>query len=155
MHYTLKTLLFLSVLLISSCDSSGVYDKYKSISNAGWEKNSKQCFDVNIKDTIQEYNFILNIRNNNEYPYRNVFFFVNTHFPDSTVSRDTIEVVLADKKGQWLGEGFGEIKTSKFMLQHSIRFPQKGDYTFEVMQGMRCDTLKGIEDIGIRIEKFD
>ncbi|MEA3503845.1 MAG: hypothetical protein U9R32_01445 [Bacteroidota bacterium] len=47
------------------------------------------------------------------------------------------------------------MKTGHFMLQQGIRFPQSGKYIFEIIHGMRKDTLVGIEDIGIRIEKFD
>ncbi|MEA3503639.1 MAG: gliding motility lipoprotein GldH, partial [Bacteroidota bacterium] len=57
--------------LISSCDSSGIYDEYNAINKNGWAKSDKQYFNLKITDSLQAYNFIFNIRNNNEYPYRN------------------------------------------------------------------------------------
>jgi gliding motility-associated lipoprotein GldH len=40
------------------------------------------------------------------------------------------------------------------MIMQRARFHHEGEYRFEVRQAMRSDSLKGIEDIGIRIEKY-
>jgi len=67
------------------------------------------------------------------------------------MSRDTIEFVLADIEGRWLGKGWGAIKDNSVLLNRSMRFPLKGKYEFKIQQAMRVDTLDGISDIGIQI----
>jgi len=52
-----------------------------------------------------------------------------------------------------VGKGTGKIRDNRILLKEHLRFPSRGDYTFEIEQAMRDISLKGIEDIGIRIEK--
>ncbi len=55
--------------------------------------------------------------------------------------------------GKWLGKGFGKIRDNQILLNSGLRFPMKSIYLFEIGQAMRTEILKGVEDIGIRIEK--
>ena len=67
------------------------------------------------------------------------------------MSRDTIELILADVEGKWLGKGWGAVKENSILLSGDMRFPLKGQYEFKIQQAMRVDTLDGISDIGIRM----
>ena len=143
---------FISVLIVS-CDSNRVYDKYKDIKDGIWNNTEVIKFEVQIDDTISFHNFFINVRNTSNYRFCNLFIFMNTIRPDRTVSRDTIDCILANDKGKWLGKGLGDIKDCKFLLKKGLRFPNKGIYTFELEQAMRIDTIEGIKSIGVRIEK--
>ena len=111
-------------------------------------------FEVPVNDTFFRYNFFVNIRNSTDYGFANLFIFLNTIYPDHKMSRDTLECMLADREGKWYGRGMGDIKTCRIMIKKGLRFPQKGLYAFEFEQGMRVENLKGIHDIGLRIEKI-
>ena len=148
--------LFLSILLFSiimACDPARVYDQNMSIVNQSWNKDSVARFQFNIEDTVSLYKFYLNIRHNTDYQYRNIYFFMNGKFPNGNSTRDTIECILADKKGNWIGKGAGKIRDNRILLNEHLRFPARGLYVFEFEQAMRDISLKGMEDIGIRIEK--
>ena len=106
-----------------------------------------------MKDTTSFFDFYLKLRHNTDYKYNNVYFFVNTTFPDQQSARDTVEFILADKEGKWHGKGFGTIKDLKILLKKDVRFPIPGMYVFEFEQAMREEHLVGIMDIGISIEK--
>ena len=69
------------------------------------------------------------------------------------VTRDTIEFILADQTGRWLGKGWGNLKENDILLKSNLTFPLSGDYSFLVQHAMRKDTLHGISNIGLRIEK--
>jgi gliding motility-associated lipoprotein GldH len=151
-----KKILLLFVLLtgmLVSCDSKRVYDENVILEKNSWNVNNKLKFSVTIPDTVPLYNVYLKVRNGPEYPYSNLFLFLNTVTPDGRVSRDTLELTLADYDGRWLGSGTGNVKYSKFMLQQGIRFRQAGKYVFELEQAMRVNELKGIRDAGMRIER--
>jgi len=148
---TFISLIFLMALM--SCDPARIYDESFNIDDARWSRDSIYHFEVNIVDSIQLNNFYINIRNNTDYPYSNIYLFVTTTFPNGHSTTDTIECILADKGGKWLGNGSGRIKDNQIMLQQALRFPLTGVYHFMLEQGMRDKKLKGIEDIGIRIEK--
>jgi gliding motility-associated lipoprotein GldH len=110
-------------------------------------------FDVEIKDVQSTYNYYINIRNNGDYPFSNLYLFLQTTFPDGKMARDTIECMLADYNGKWLGSGITSVKFNRLLFQKGVRFPQKGKYVFELEQAMRVKDLKGISDIGIKLEK--
>jgi gliding motility-associated lipoprotein GldH len=151
-----KKTLLLFVLLIGmlvSCDSKRVYDENSIMEKNSWNAGNKLKFGVTISDAGLRYNIYLKVRNGPEYPYSNLFLFLNTVTPDGRISRDTLELTLADYDGRWLGSGTGSVKFSKFLLQKGIRFQQTGKYTFELEQAMRVRELKGIRDVGLRIEK--
>jgi gliding motility-associated lipoprotein GldH len=150
-----KTLILFAMLLaiLVSCDPSRVSDENTILEKSVWNANNKLKFSVIIPDITRRYNVYLKVRNGTEYPYSNLFLFLTTVTPGGQISRDTLELTLADYDGRWLGSGTGSVKFSKFMLQQGIRFSQKGKYTFELEQAMRVRELKGIRDIGFRIER--
>lgn len=149
-----KPLLFLLIyVLVTSCDPDRVYDQSYGSGDGGWHSDSIYHYSIGVNDTIGLHDFYINIRNNTDYPYSNIYLFVTTVFPGGHSTRDTIECILADKNGMWLGSGSGKIKDNQIMLQQALRFPLKGIYHFYLEQGMRTPQLKGIEDIGIRIER--
>ena len=151
-----KFLLFLSFSIVfSSCNTSSLYDEHTTIDKGNWYKDEMARFEVVVTDTIQLYDFYLNIRNNTDYRYSNLYVFLITKFPNSNISRDTIECLLANTEGKWLGKGWGPIKETEILLSANMRFPLQGKYEFVIQHAMRTDTLKGIQNIGIRIAKSE
>ena len=134
-----------------SCTKPAYYEQYQTIENP-WYKNREYFFTCQIEDTAVTYNISLEIRNNNFYPYQNLWLFYAEEHPDSPVLRDTVECILADDFGKWYGSGISIYHLS-IPLRTQHHFPQKGQYTFSFRQGMRDESLKGIEQIGVRIEK--
>ncbi len=157
MSYARRLLPFLFlpllVLLLISCDKKRFFEENKSIPNGVWNNSERVKFDVPVKDTLDGYNFFLNVRNAGDYPYSNLYLFVHTTTPDGIIAGDTLECQLASVDGKWLGTGIGNLKFSRFFFQENVRFHKAGVYHFEIEQAMRVKTLKGIHDIGIRIEK--
>jgi gliding motility-associated lipoprotein GldH len=145
-------LVFLVISLVS-CDSKRFYEENKSIENGVWLNTNFPTFKVNITDTLARYNLYLNVRNDGTYPYSNVYFFIHTVLPNGRAATDTVECQLADPDGKWRGSGLGSLKFNRFLFQRMMAFPRKGSYRFELEQAMRVKELKGIRDVGIRIEK--
>lgn len=150
-YFTL--LFFISLLIFSSCDTSLVYEKNIAIGIDGWQIENPAEFDLEVADTLLPHNFYINVRNSTDYKYSNIYLFLDTYFPGNQQTRDTIEIILADIKGEWYGKGMGKIKENQVMLQKNFVFPMSGTYKFKIEQGMREEALLGIEDIGIRIER--
>ncbi len=152
--YQTIVFLLLAGIIFSSCDPDRVFEKNIVVENRSWPLTEQVCFNVEITDTLSLNNFYINIRHTTDYKYSNIFLFLNIGFPDSNNSRDTIELTLADIGGRWFGKGMGKIKESRILLNKGIVFPEAGIYKFCFEQAMRTEELKGIEDIGIRIEKM-
>ena len=144
---------FLIILFLSSCDLNRVFDENYSFENANWDRNKIVSFKIEISDTISQNQFFINIRNTTDYKYSNLYLFITTQLPDGNISKDTIECILADINGKWLGNGLSKLKENNILLKNDLVFPEKGSYIFEFEQAMRVEILQGIADIGIRIEK--
>lgn len=139
---------------LTSCDQNRYFEQNSEIPQEVWTYHEIKKFEVKIEDTNSLFNFYLNVRNTTEYPFANLYVFVKTTFPDSLMARDTIELQLAGRNGEWLGSGYGKYKYNQFILRKGMRFVQKGSYSFSIEQGMRTDALEGISDIGIRLEYY-
>jgi gliding motility-associated lipoprotein GldH len=152
--------IFLSVLLLCAicfvaCDNKRLLDENVSLPDSGWNVNDKKKFELQVSDIAIPANFYVNVRNADGYPYSNVYLYIKTTFPDGKFSNDTLECLLADEKGQWLGDGLGDIYDNQILFKRNVRFPMVGKYTFEMQHGMRLENLPLIMDIGLRIEKVE
>ena len=146
-------ILLFSAFALSSCDRNGVYEENINTSNNLWAENNVAKFIAPLADTVSYHNIYINIRNTTDYPNCNIFLFIATTSPAGATQIDTIECYLADDQGKWLGKGFGYIRDSQIPYKRNIRFPQKGNYKFEIKQAMRTDSLSGISSVGVRVEK--
>lgn len=142
-----------------SCDEKRVFDSYQS-TEKGWKKEQVIAFQFNVKDTLTKQNLFINLRNNNNYEFSNLFLITKMISPNNQQIIDTLEYDMADKTGKFLGSGFSEIKENKLFYKENIVFPKTGNYTVEITQAMRkngevegIEILKGITEVGFRIEK--
>lgn len=146
---------------ITSCDSNRVFDQYVNVEDNIWLKSNIASFDFEISDTISRNNLFLNLRNNKDYEFSNLFLITQINFPDGLRIIDTLEYEMTDKIGNFLGVGFTDIKENKLFFKENVRFNQEGQYTIKVEQAMRkvgnihaLDSLKGVTDLGVRIESI-
>jgi len=144
-----------ALVVLTSCDRSVMFDQYVTIPDEGWNVDSMAVFKVDIESTEQAYNVVLNIRNRSDYPNSNLWLFIDVLSPSGQAMKDKVECILADDAGRWIGSGWGSLYHVKVPYQRAVKFAETGQYTFRVVQGMREEDLKGIYNIGIRLEKVD
>jgi gliding motility-associated lipoprotein GldH len=152
--------LFLIAGSVVSCDKKRVFDEYKSVGKS-WDKDSIVSFDIPPMDTKKQYNLFLNIRDNNDYPYNNLFLIVAMEQPDKKTLVDTLEYQMANPDGSLLGEGFTDVKESKLVYKERMKF-KKGNYKIHIRHAVRqtgkvvgVAKLDGITEVGFRIEKIE
>ncbi|NDP20211.1 MAG: gliding motility lipoprotein GldH [Paludibacter sp.] len=148
-----KNGVILSSLLLIACTSNDAFFQYNTIAPEGWNKDSLCVFDIPISDENSTYNVYVNVRNRGEYPYQNLWLFLQKMSPDSVILNDSIELYLADQRGKWLGSGIGSVLEMPVLYQQNVKFPTKGKYQYKIGHGMRDTVLMGINDIGMRVEK--
>jgi gliding motility-associated lipoprotein GldH len=144
-----------TLLFLSACDNKRIFEQNTDIPDNNWASSNKIKFNVPITDPATSANFYINVRNADGYPYSNLYLFVKTTFPNGKFSTDTLECILADEKGKWLGKGLGDIYDNQIPFKRNVRFPLAGNYIFEIQQGMRSDIVPLIMDVGLRIEKAE
>lgn len=155
MMHLLRSIVFmlLTLIIVASCNTGKLYDKNKPIENYSWQISDQKKFDVNVQDSLSLYRFFVSVRHTGDYKYNNLYLFLNTIYPNNTIARDTIELVLTDNEGNWVGEGLSNLKFVQRSVKKGIRFQQKGVYSFIIEHGMRDNPLDGVANIGICIEK--
>ncbi len=154
-------LLILVTISIVSCNNNATFDVYKSLPNSMWHKDSIVNFKFSPIDTISRNNLFINLRNNNDYQYSNLFIIVDINFPNNTSFIDTLEYEMTDTQGNFLGEGLTDLKENKLEYKTNVIFPITGEYNINIQQAMRKSgtvegiaNLEGVTDIGLRIEKI-
>ncbi|MEZ4876155.1 MAG: gliding motility lipoprotein GldH [Flavobacterium sp.] len=150
-------LLFIFLCFVS-CDKNRVFDEYKSVGNS-WHKDSVVTFELPELQKDKTYNLFLNVRDNDDYPFNNLFLIVSLEQPNKKIKVDTLEYVMTNPDGTLLGEGFSDIKENKLFYKANEKFDQKGVYKIHIKQAVRqtgkiegVEQLKGITDVGFRIE---
>lgn len=150
------------ILLFAACNSKLVFSEFHANPGGSWSLEDIKEFNFTREDTISSFNLFINIRNDNEYPFNNLFLITDLNFPDGTVVRDTLEYEMALPSGEWLGKGYGSLKENKLWYKENIVFPLPGVYTLKVAHAMRQNgvvdgitELQGITDVGFQIEAIE
>ena len=150
-------LLLLITAAFFSCDKKRAFDEYKSVGSA-WHKDSIVSFNLPELDSTKRYDLFINLRDNNNYKYNNIFLIVTLEKPNGYTKVDTLEYQMAAPDGTLLGDGFTDIKESKLFYKENVRF--RGKYKVNIKQAVRetgkipgIESLEGITEVGLRIEK--
>ncbi len=134
------------VLLFTSCENHFLAEQNDF--KKGWNKEVEFVANFEVVEPKKDYDIQFIVRNNNEYPYRNLILFTELEG-----NKDTLYYELANKDGTWLGKGLGNTKELRLTYKTNYHFDKKGEVSLKVRQAMRADTLYGISDFGVIIDK--
>jgi gliding motility-associated lipoprotein GldH len=85
------------------------------------------------------------------YEYETLWLFIDQTLQDSIGVRDTIECLLTDKNGKWLGRGNGPLRHISFSYKKDIALDTAKQSQFCIVHAMQDLQLKGVEKIGLKI----
>ncbi len=153
---SLTYILIFNIFLLFSCQNNKVHHLYKAIPNYGWIYPDENVnFQFDIKDTVQLYNISFFVTNTDKYSFCNLYYQYRLYdSAGNTLSARLGSIDLYDcKLGSPLGSGSTGIFTKTDFLINDFKFPYIGKYGLEIMQYMRLDTLKGIQSVGMSVER--
>ena len=139
-------IILLVAVLFAACDNRTVFTEFRTLPLSGWNADSALVFNVEMSDTAGLYDVIVDVRHAVNYPYQNMWLFVNN---------DTIDFYLANQRGEWLGNGGGDLREMPVLYKQAVRFDSVGTYTYTIIQGMRDKNLKGISDVGLQVVRHE
>lgn len=152
-------ILFCLMILFVSCNENLLVSEYRS-TQGSWEKDEVMEFSFSELDTVVKHHMFINVRNDNSYPFSNLFLIAELEYPDGRTTTDTLEYEMAKPSGEWLGKGSGSLKENKLWFKEDIVFPDSGVYKLHISHAMRKTgtiegiiALEGITDVGFEIEK--
>jgi gliding motility-associated lipoprotein GldH len=135
-----------------SCSQKEVFYEFHSFPLAEWNQQESVRFEIPVHDNSIPYDVFIEIRNNNNYSFRNLWLFVDYKNPNGRLRSDTVYVELADIYGKWYGKGISLFDYS-FPYELNVQYPDTGKYIYTIRQGMRENPLKGISDIGLKVSR--
>lgn len=138
------------IILCVACSRREMFYQFHPISRSAWHKDSVLRFEVAVHDTLSPHDVFVELRNTNQYPYRNIWLFISVQKPSGEIRRDTLECQLADDYGKWYGKGLSLYEYA-IPYETGTVYPQSGTYIYTVTQAMRDDLLAGISDVGLKI----
>ena len=144
--------IIIAACFLFSCGTDTVFNKFQPVKDRIWDKQDEYYFTFEIKETSIPYDISVLLRNSDIYPYQNIWMLIDQSDKAGTTIKDTVEHILADDFGKWTGNGI-TLFQSRVPIKNQYIFPDTGKYTISVRHGMRDDKLKGIEDIGLFVEK--
>lgn len=151
-----KALLLVAALLLAGCADNVVFQADAPIPDGAWASSYAPEFSFDITDTVSTHDVYIDVRHTGDYRYSNLHLFVDLTGPGGRAMRDTVECILADPTGRWLGKGAGFVFASrhaKVLYRLGNRFPASGRYTLRLEQAMREDPLPAVIDVGVSIER--
>lgn len=150
--------IFVFIILIFigiSCQKNEIYHQFQEIKDGTWNKYDTLFFEIDSLETGIPYTISLEVTNNINYPYQNIWIFAQDNLSDSTFSDSQKEYLLADKFGKWIGSGFGSLYQSSLPYRANIILNDKRNHLIKIEHGMRDESLIGIEKVGIKISRSE
>ncbi len=98
-------ILSLWTLVFAACNSDVVREEIVDLPDETWNKEKAVECEFEIDDVESYYTLVADVRNTTDYPYRNLYCFLDITLPDGKVSRDTVQFILAAPSGEWYGTG--------------------------------------------------
>lgn len=144
-------------LLATGCADNVVYQADVPVPDGAWSRTFTPEFAFDITDTVSRHDVYIDVRHTGDYPFSDLFLFVDLTGPGGRAARDTVECLLADPSGRWLGKGTGFIFSdrirAKVLYKLHNRFPAPGRYTVKLEQAMRMEPLPAVIDVGVSVER--
>lgn len=145
------------LLFLAGCSDHVLHQESVPVPEGAWHRDLVPEFTFVVTDTVSRHDLYIDIRHTGDYPYSDLFLFVDLSGPDDRHLRDTVECLLADPTGRWYGRGLGFIFADRYeahvLYKLGNRFPTAGRYSIRLEQAMRTEELPGVMDVGISVER--
>ena len=141
--------------IITSCADDAFYISTVDMKHNFWQKGEETTYDLQIADTTTCYDIALHLRNNESYPWTNIYVIYSIEDTTGILKNDTTMCNLFDITGRPTGNGLSNVKENTIVLWDDYMFPHGGKYEVKVSHGMRNVELPGIASLTLRVVKND
>ena len=144
-------IIFIFVLI--ECNQNEVYYKFALIPQNEWDRYDKVTFDIDSVSIKLEHKYAISIEVTHDisYQYKNLWIYIDEIINDSVVVRDTMECLLTDYEGNWMGSGNGPTRQISILYKQNLRLDTANQYQVYIHHAMQDPILKGIEKIGLKV----
>lgn len=143
-------LMMLSLLLLG-CSDHRVYHHFVPVNTTCWTVTDTLHFTPGVLKSDGLYTMKTGVRVNDHYRYRDLWLVVEQRAkqPQMAARRDTVHIILADSKGNWLTQGVTLHETEEVVA--ASRLAKDCAYEFLVYHIMKDQNLEGVSDVGFSL----
>lgn len=145
-------LIIIISLMFFGCQKNVFFSESVKFADDTWSINQSAKFTVPVDDSNSSYNIKIYAKHAKIYAYNNLWVFLKITTPENKVQFDTLNMLFIGNH-QYTGECNSNYCENIFTLADSVKFTATGTYTFDMIQGLRQDSITGINKIGLIIEK--
>ena len=139
-------------ILLYSCDKGKVYDEYLPVPLDGWDRTDEILFEIPALAEEGDYNVSVNLRINNEFPFKVLYLRVNEEVVSSgRYYSHLVAYPVYDDAGKPLGQGVNLYQSDQIAGKHHL---EKGDSVcVHIKHEMRKEIIRGVVDVGVSISR--
>ena len=146
--------LFMAIgLFLTSCQTIPLYEQTTIFPEHSWSAKQANTYQFNITDTNASYKVYFVIRHHNAYHYKNIWLDLIIKSPTNLITKQVLNLNLADDAKGWLGTGMDDIYDQRIPMTAKPVHLMKGLNEISIQHTMREDPLENILSTGIRVEK--
>ncbi len=140
--------------VLSGCETKQLFEQSTIYPNHNWPSKQATKYQFIVTDTAATYKVFFVIRHHHAYHYKNIWLDLIIKSPTNAITKQVVNLNLADDAKGWLGSGMDDIYDQRIpMSMVPIHF-HKGVNEISVQHTMREDPLENILSTGIRVEKL-
>ncbi len=146
-------LLLIFIVFIPSCSvpEDLIAEDFQAIENGAWNWKDGKKFTFTIDDTTCFYTISTGLRITGKYAYSNIWM-IYTIEGNGWNQKEQFSIEIADQTGRWLGVGMSNLIAYEKPIIPKIKL-KAGVYQISIVQNMREESLSGIQDVGVKIQK--
>ncbi len=146
-------ILLIIFFVLSGCETKQLFEQSTIYPNHNWPSKQATKYQFNVTDTAATYKIFFVIRHHNAYHYKNIWLDLIIKSPKNAITKQVLNLNLADDAKGWLGTGMDDIYDQRIPMTASPIRLNKGINEISVQHTMREDPLDNILSTGIRVEK--
>jgi gliding motility-associated lipoprotein GldH len=144
---------FMLAVLLFGCQTKQLFEQSTIYPDHKWASKQVNEYQFQINDSTVPYQVYFVIRHHNAYHYKNIWIQLKTTGPNDSVSKQSVNLILADDVKGWFGTGMDDLYDQRIPINSEPVYFKKGMYKFSLSHTMREDPLDNILSTGIRVEK--
>ena len=148
----ISLLLFLAAFLVS-CGSKKITEQQKSFTDKKWQPGQNLTYEFNIIDTAAAYDISAVVKHFDNFPLDRVRLSFRLEDPAGEKRISEHDLVIRDKKGQFLGKKIGDTITMDFAIRNRYKFKAQGKAKVTLVNRLTSTATNGIGGISIVVKK--
>lgn len=149
----IKSLFFIALFLMLSCDESAVYQKIDTdFEKNRWFKTVIKNHTIDIKKE-SAYTLFFDFRHVHDFQFAEIPIQFRIEDPNGTVSVEKIMLSIKDKNGKDKGECMGDICDLR-QIVFSDKLLKEGNHTISISHQFEGEYLPNVIGIGLRLEEI-